>query len=111
MVYIAPSLLAADFAELGRELRRIKRADMLHVDIMDGRFVPNLSIGPGVVEALRRRTDLFFDVHLMMEDPLPYISVFRKAGADGITFHAECGSPPRRLSRPSRPAGPGREWP
>ncbi len=97
MVYIAPSLLAADFAELGSELRRIKRADMLHVDIMDGRFVPNLSIGPGVVEALRRRTDLFFDVHLMMEDPLPYISVFRKAGADGITFHAECGEPPQEI--------------
>lgn len=95
MVYIAPSLLAADFAELGNEIKKVERADMLHVDIMDGRFVPNLSIGPAVVEALRKRTKLYFDVHLMMEDPIPYISVFRRAGAGTITFHVECGVPPQ----------------
>lgn len=94
MVYIAPSLLAADFAELGNEIKKVERADMLHVDIMDGRFVPNLSIGPAVVEALRKRTNLYFDVHLMMEDPVPYVSVFRKAGAGTITFHVECAAPP-----------------
>lgn len=97
MVYIAPSLLAADFTQLGEEVQKIKRADMLHVDVMDGHFVPNLSIGPAVVAALRKKTQLPFDVHLMMEDPLPYISVFRQAGADIITFHVECQDPPEAL--------------
>lgn len=97
MVYIAPSLLAADFSQLAEEIARIEQADMLHVDIMDGHFVPNLSIGPAVVEALRKKTELPFDVHLMMEEPLPYISVFRQAGADIITFHVECQDPPQAV--------------
>lgn len=97
MVYIAPSLLAADFAELGREIEKIEGADMLHVDVMDGRFVPNISIGPGVVEAIRKRTKLPFDVHLMLENPLDYIKVFRRAGADFITVHAECADPPEAM--------------
>lgn len=97
MVYIAPSLLAADFTQLGKEVQKIKRADMLHVDVMDGHFVPNLSIGPAVVAALRKKTELLFDVHLMLEDPLPYISVFRQAGADVITFHVECQDQPEAL--------------
>ena len=97
MVYIAPSLLAADFSRLAEEVGRINRADMLHVDVMDGHFVPNLSIGPAVVESLRDKTELPFDVHLMLEEPLPYISVFRKAGADVITFHVECQDPPEAM--------------
>ena len=74
MVYIAPSLLAADFSRLAEEIERIERADMLHVDVMDGHFVPNLSIGPPVIEALRKKTKLPFDVHLMMEEPPGRIS-------------------------------------
>lgn len=93
MIYIAPSLLAADFADLAGELKRIGPADMVHVDIMDGHFVPNISIGPGVVAALRDRTGLPFDVHLMLDKPLRYIETFRKAGADSITVHAECSDP------------------
>ena len=70
MVYIAPSMLAADFSQLGKEIEKVEAADMLHIDIMDGHFVPNISIGPAVVAALRNKTQLVFDVHLMMEDPL-----------------------------------------
>lgn len=91
MLTIAPSLLAADFADLASELKRITTADMLHIDVMDGHFVPNISIGPAVVEALRHRISLPFDVHLMLDNPMPYIETFRKAGADIITIHAECG--------------------
>lgn len=87
---ISPSLLAADFSDLRNELRRIHRADMLHVDVMDGHFVPNISIGPGVIKAIRPYSDLPFDVHLMLEHPLPYIRAFAEAGADNITFHPEC---------------------
>lgn len=72
-------------------------ADMLHIDVMDGVFVPNISMGPAVIAALRDKTSLFFDVHLMVQNPLPYIGVFRRAGADGITFHAECGDSPEAL--------------
>lgn len=97
MVYIAPSLLATDFSRLAEEVGRIERADMLHVDVMDGHFVPNLSIGPAVVEALRKKTKLPFDVHLMMEEPLAYIGVFRQAGADIITFHIECQDQPQAV--------------
>lgn len=87
---ISPSLLAADFSALGEEVKRVSSADMLHLDIMDGNFVPNISIGPGVVQALRGKTDLFFDVHLMLQHPLSYIEKFVQAGADSITFHPEC---------------------
>ena len=97
MVYIAPSLLAADFSALDREVAKIKQADMLHIDIMDGHFVPNISFGPGVVAALRDKTRLLFDVHLMLEHPMPYIAPFRKAGADVITFHVECKDDPEEL--------------
>ncbi len=105
MVYIAPSLLAADFSQLGKEIEKVEAADMLHIDIMDGHFVPNISIGPAVVAALRNKTQLVFDVHLMMEDPLPYISVFRRAGADTITFHVECQAPPVALVSAIRASG------
>jgi len=91
MVKIAPSILSADFSRLGEELKTVEEAgaDWIHVDVMDGHFVPNITIGPMVVEAVRKSTKLPLDVHLMIEDPDFYIPYFIKAGADIITVHAE----------------------
>jgi ribulose-phosphate 3-epimerase len=89
MIKIAPSILSADFARLGEEVRAIASADYVHVDVMDGHFVPNLTIGPPVVAALRKVTDLPLDVHLMIENPDLYIPAFAEAGADIITVHQE----------------------
>jgi len=88
---IAPSILSADFARLGEEVRAVSDAgaDMIHVDVMDGRFVPNITIGPGVVEAIRRSTSLPLDVHLMIVEPERYIADFVSAGADIVGVHAE----------------------
>ncbi len=94
MASVAPSLLAADFSVLAQELSRIGSADMLHLDSMDGCFVPNISFGPPVISALRGKTSLFFDTHLMLSHPLSYIEAYKKAGADGITFHIECEDDP-----------------
>src|SRR5262245_18003024 len=91
MAEILPSILSADFARLGEEIKRVEDADvsMLHVDIMDGHFVPNLTIGPPVVESIRKRTRLIFDLHLMIEDPDRYAPVFIEAGANCVSVHAE----------------------
>ena len=88
---ILPSLLACDFAHLEREIRQVEQAGCtaLHLDIMDGHFVPNLSIGVPIVEAVRRTTDLVLDVHLMLSQPQEYFEAFRRAGADALTFHVE----------------------
>jgi ribulose-phosphate 3-epimerase len=92
-VRIAPSLLAADFARLGEEVRAIEAAgaDWLHLDIMDGHFVPNISFGPGLVKALRKHSAMPFDVHLMIAPADPYLAAFAEAGADWISLHPEAG--------------------
>src|SRR5690606_16511736 len=90
-VKIAPSILAADFARLGDEIRAAKAAgaDLIHVDVMDGNFVPNITMGPVVVKSIRPVTDLPLDVHLMIAEPDRYLEDFAKAGADALTFHVE----------------------
>lgn len=91
MVKIAPSILSSDFSDLGNEIKRVEAAgaDYVHIDVMDGHFVPNISIGPPVIKAIRKYTNLPFDVHLMISNPDKYIDDFVNAGADIITVHAE----------------------
>ena len=87
---IAPSVLAADFSNLGEEMKKISTADFVHLDVMDGHFVPNISFGFPVIKGIRKSTDVPFDVHLMISHPLKYIENCKDAGADVVSFHIEC---------------------
>ena len=106
---IGPSLLASDFANLQAEIRRVEEAGarILHVDVMDGHFVPNISLGIPVVEAIRRVTELPLDVHLMISNPAEYLVPFRRAGADLLTIHVEATDDPRALLAEIRSLGAG----
>jgi ribulose-phosphate 3-epimerase len=104
---VAPSILSADFARLGEEIKKVEQAgaDWIHVDVMDGHFVPNLTIGAPVVKAIRPTTKLPLDVHLMISDPEKYVEDFCKAGADYLTIHVESSSPVEKTLRRIRELG------
>ena len=104
---IAPSMLKCDFGDLQSEIKQLETAgvSMLHLDVMDGHFVPNLSYGPVVIERIRERTDLIFDAHLMISDPEKYLDEYIQAGCDWITFHIEAVPAPEKLLERIREAG------
>lgn len=102
---ISPSILSADFANLESELRRISNADWAHVDVMDGHFVPNLTLGLPVVEALAKVSPIPLDCHLMIEDPDRWAPLYAEAGGSSVTFHVEAAADPRSIARDLRSAG------
>jgi ribulose-phosphate 3-epimerase len=104
-VQISPSILSADFANLEAELKRISNADWAHVDVMDGHFVPNLTVGLPVVEALAKVSPIPLDCHLMIEDPDRWAPLYAEAGGASVTFHIEAAADPRALARDLRAAG------
>jgi ribulose-phosphate 3-epimerase len=102
---IMPSILSADFANLQRDIEKVPGADALHVDVMDNHFVPNLTLGLPVVESIRKITDKFLDIHLMIEDPDVWAPGYAEAGAESVTFHLEAARAPVRLAREIRDKG------
>ncbi len=107
MLIISPSVLAADFTRLGEEVKKVEEAgaQYIHLDVMDGIFVPNISFGVPVIESLKKVSTLFFDVHLMITDPIRYIDCFASAGADLITFHYESCEDPKKVIQAIRAKG------
>lgn len=105
-VRIAPSILAADFAQLGAQIDTISEVvDLLHVDVMDGHFVPNISLGPPVLASLRKHTTLYLDCHLMISDPVRYLALLKESGADGVTAHIEAVPDPEPFLAAARDMG------